>query len=382
MTAVPIAGTCDPRFDAVRDAFVENMQTRGEIGAAVCVVDGRGRSVVDLWGGWRDVDGTAPWEPDTLVNVFSIGKGLTAACAAYLAGIGALDVDAAVESSWPEFAAAGKASITVRQLLSHQAGLPALREPLADDAMLRWDVMTTALAAERPWWEPGTAHGYHVNTFGFLVGEVLRRASGGRTVGRLLRERFGEPLGADVFIGLPPGEHGRVAEFRFPAEAVGRWDPSTLTDAQLMEYHAYANPHGLSGAGVVNTTAWRVAEIPSTNGHASARGVARVYAALAAGGAGLVDAGALRDASVEQSVGDDLVLHRPSRFGLGFQLPQPERPFGSGPGAFGHFGAGGSLGFADPDSGLGFGYVMNDMGARWQNPRNRALLDALAQSLA
>jgi CubicO group peptidase (beta-lactamase class C family) len=195
------------------------------------------------------------------------------------------------------------------------------------------------------------------------------------------------PLGADVHIGLPPSEHGRVAEFWFSGQAP--WpeeEPAGLTEAQLMEANAYSNPSGLSGlGGVVNTEAWRRAEIPSTNGHGTARGVARVYSALAAGGAvdgvRVVDEGALAAAVVEQVYGEDLVLHRPSRFGLGFQLTQAERPLGPGSRAFGHFGAGGSLGFCDPDAGLGFGYVMNAMGPRWQNPRNRALVDAVYAAL-
>ena len=207
-------GTCDARFASVRGAFETNFVERGEIGGAVCVaVDGK--VVVDLWGGWADVARTRPWQADSLVNVFSIGKGLTAACAAHLVGRELLDVDRRVAEIWPEFAAAGKDEITVRQLLSHEAGLPALRNRLAPGAMLSWNTMTAALAAETPWWEPGTAHGYHVNTFGFLVGEVIRRVSG-RSVGTLLRDEVAAPLAADVHIGLAPREFPRVAEFAWP----------------------------------------------------------------------------------------------------------------------------------------------------------------------
>ncbi len=378
-----IDGTCDASFGAVRDAFAGNFAERGDTGAALCVMVA-GRVVADLWGGWTDATRRSPWRPDTLVNIFSVGKGLLALLAARLAGDGRLDPDARVCGYWPEFAAAGKESVTLRQLLAHQAGLPAVRRRLPAGAMLDWNQMTAALAGQAPWWEPGTAHGYHVNTFGFLVGEVLRRASG-RTAGQLLRAEVAGPLGADVHIGLPPGEHARVADFIWPGPPPPECDRPDLSDDLLMEHNAYFNPGGLSGAGVVNTPAWREAELPSTNGHGTARGVARVYAALAAGGTLdgvlVVDAGALADAVAERVYGPDLILHRPTRFGLGFQLSQPERPIGRGSGAFGHFGAGGSVGFCDPQAGVAFGYVTGQMGPRWQNPRNRALIDALYSCL-
>jgi CubicO group peptidase (beta-lactamase class C family) len=246
--------------------------------------------------------------------------------------------------------------------------------------MLDWAVMTRALAAETPWWAPGTAHGYHVNTFGFAVGEIIRRATG-RSVGAALRSELAGPLDADVHIGLPAAAHGRVADFDWPGPPPAEADRPDLHGDQLMAHNAYFNPGGLSGAGVINTAAWRAAEVPSANAHGTARGVARVYAALAAGGtlAGVrvVSRAALAEAAAEQASGPDRVLGRPSRFGLGFQLTQPERPIGPNPGTFGHFGAGGSLGFCDPQAGIGFGYVTGQMGPRWQNPRNAALLDAL-----
>lgn len=378
-----VRGWCDPAFDPVRDAFAENFAARGETGAAVCVMV-HGTAVADLWGGWADEQARRPWRRDTLVNVFSVGKGLVAACAARLAGQGRLDPDAAVASYWPEFGAAGKEGITVRQLLSHQAGLPAVRSRLPPDAMLDHATMTSALAAAEPWWEPGTGHGYHVNTFGYLAGELVRRVTGS-SVGELLRDEVADPINADVHIGLPPSEHRRVARFAWDRPAPAESEPPGLSEAQLMRHNAYFNPGGLSGAGVVNNPAWRSAEIPSANAHASARGVARVYAALAAGGiledTRVVDSGALADAAAEHASGQDLVLDRPSRFGLGFQLTQPERPLGPGAAAFGHFGAGGSLGYCDPDSGLAVGYVMNQMTPGWRNPRTRALIDAISACL-
>lgn len=382
-SSAPLEGTVDSRFRAVREAFAENFDRHDEIGGAVCVaVDGE--TVVDLWGGYADAACTRPWGSNTLVNIFSIGKGLSAALVARLAGETRLAVDAPVARYWPEFAAAGKEDVTVRQLMSHQAGLPAVRRRLPANAMLEHDVMADALAEQEPWWMPGTAHGYHTNTFGFLVGELVRRVAG-VSLGTLLREAIAEPLDADLHIGLPPAEDSRVAEFvGFDAPPPAP-DPAGLTESELMEYHAYFNPPGLSGPGILNTRAWRAAEIPSTNGHATARGVARVFTALAAGGSvdgvHVVDGDALAAATEEQVSGEDVILHRPSRFGLGFQLTQPERPLGPNPGTFGHFGAGGSLGFCDPEAGVAFGYVMNRMGPRWQNSKNRALVDAVYESL-
>lgn len=377
--APAIEGTCDPRFEAVRDAFACNFAEHGEVGGAVCIsVDGR--VVVDLWGGHADLARTQPWTGDTLVNVYSVGKALVALLIARLVGDGTIDVDVPVAAVWPAFAQAGKADLPLRQLLSHQAGLPAIRRRLPRGAMFDWQLMTDVLAEEEPWWEPGTSHGYHPNTFGFLVGEVVRRVTG-TSAGRLLRDEVAGPLGADVHLGLPSSEDHRVAEFGWVHDPPPEEDPPGLTGDRLMRYNAYFNPSGLSGAGVVNTRAWRAAEIPSTNTHATARGVARVFTALAAGGAldgvQVVDTAALDAAVVEQVCGHDRILDRPSRFGLGFQLAQPERPLGPNPDAFGHFGAGGSLGFCDPISGVGFGYVMNQLGPRWQNPRNQALVDSL-----
>jgi CubicO group peptidase (beta-lactamase class C family) len=367
----------------VREAFVANLTERGEHGAALCVVVD-GAVVVDLCGGWADRRRRVPWPPDGLVNVFSVGKAFAALCVARLAGEGRLSVDEPVATYWPEFAANGKAAVTVRQLLAHQAGLPAVRRRLPPGAMLDHELMAAALADQEPWWEPGTAHGYHTNTFGFLVGELVRRVDG-RTLGTVLREDVARPLGADAHIGLPAALHPRVVEFLWPGIPAPEHEPPGLSDAQLMEFNAYSNPSGLSGAGVVNTAGWREAEIPSTNAHATARGVARVYTALAAGGAvdgvRVVGDAVLAQFSTEQASGEDLILHRPSRFGLGFQLTQPERPLGPGPRGFGHFGAGGSLGFCDPDASVAFGYVINEMGPRWQNPRNRALIDAVYRSL-
>jgi CubicO group peptidase (beta-lactamase class C family) len=394
-----IGGWCDPAFGAVRSAFEANFRERGESGAAVSVAVG-GTVVANLWSGRAGsarVAGARPWTRDTLVNVFSVGKGVLAACLARLAGQGRLDPEAPVIRYWPEFGAAGKDQVTVRQLLSHQAGLPALHAPQPAGCMLNWEYMTCALAAEQPWWPPGSGHGYHVNTFGFLGGELVRRIAG-QTPGTFLRAEIAGPLNADVHIGLAAADQARVAEFCWPADqadqsgaagragAVGAVDPAGgAAPGARMALHAYFNPPDFSGLGIVNTAAWRSAEVPSANAHANAAGIARLYAALAGGGVvdgvRVIDSGALAAATAEQVYGEDLVLRRPTRFGLGFQLTHPEREFGPGPGCFGHFGAGGSVGFCDPDAGLAFGYVTSQMGPRWRNPRNRALIDACYASL-
>jgi CubicO group peptidase (beta-lactamase class C family) len=381
--AVPvpeIRGHCDPRFAALRSAFSRNFREHDEVGAGLAVTV-EGGLVVDLWAGWADRARTRPWRGDTLVNVFSVGKPMAAICLLALVERGQIDLDAPVAEHWPEFAAAEKDGVTARMLLGHRAGLPAIRRPLPPLGMYDWQLMTSALAAETPWWEPGRKHGYHVNTFGFLIGELVRRVSG-ETIGAFLRKAVSGPLGADFHFGISPSDERRVAEFIFPDMPRDFADGDTPS----MVRNAYLNPPSLSGFGAVNTSAWRAAEMPSTNAHATAEGVARIYSALAAGGA--VDGVRLLEeetvvlATRELSSGHDAVLDRPSRFGLGFQLTQPERPFGPGANSFGHFGAGGSLGFADPDHALAFAYTPNHgAGPRWQNPRNRGLIDALYASL-
>lgn len=382
-TSIPIGGTCERGFAAMREAFVENFTARGEPGAAIALSVGGGL-VVDLWGGWRDRARTKAWACDTLVNFFSVGKAFTTLCALRLVACGLADLDRPVAHDWPEFAAAGKSKITLRHILSHRAGLPAIRKPLPDGLMFDWPAMIAALEDETPWWEPGAAHGYHVNTFGYLVGEIVRRRTG-RTLGRMLRDEIAGPLGADVHIGLPASEQSRAAEFHWPEPGRPPAPPAGLDGDALMKWNSYWNPPGISGAGWVNTEKWRRAEIPSTNGHGTARGIARIYAALARGGAidgvGIVEAELLREAVVEQSFAIDRVLDRPTRFGLGFQLPHAGRTLGPHETAFGHFGAGGSLGFCDPEADIAFAYVTNDMGPRWQNPRNQALIDAIYRCL-
>jgi CubicO group peptidase (beta-lactamase class C family) len=300
---------------------------------------------------------------------------------------GELELDGPIASVWPEFAQAGKADITLRDVLAHRAGLPGVRARLADDAMFHWDVMCDGLATSRPWWRPDEGHGYHVNTFGFLAGEPVCRATGS-TFGAALRERMTGPLGLDLHVGLDDADLARVADIDAFGGTTGgnadQPDPPVLTgdEHEQMILHAYFNPPGLSGIGVMNTTEWRRSAIPSTNGHATARGIAGFYAALLPGAAPrILGRGLVTEATTTQSEGHDRVLDRPSRFGLGFALHQDERPVGATPAAFGHYGYGGSLGFADPDAGIAFAYLINRPGDRWQNPRTKALLEALRACL-
>jgi CubicO group peptidase (beta-lactamase class C family) len=349
---MPVEGTWDARFAGVADALRGNF-ARGERGAAVCVFAG-GRPVVDAWAG-------PGWTRDTAVNVFSAAKPL-AAVLVLRAGVA---LDTPVADLWPGFAAPA----TVHDALTHRAGVPAIAAPLALEAAYDWEAMCAALAAQEPWWEPGTAHGYHVNTYGFLLGELARRATG-RTPRELLREAIGD---AELWYGAPPGRP--VADFDFTTETTGG---AGRTFGPLQQA-AYFNPPGISGLGTVNSAAWRAAVIPSTNAHATARGLAGVYAALLDGA--VLDPSLLALATSEHVNGPDRVLGRDQRFGLGFQLPLPERPLGRSPRAYGHYGVGGALAFADPDADVAFAYTPDRGGPRWQNPRTEALVDALYAAL-
>ncbi len=384
-TSTPIGGFVDPGFAGVREAFAANFREHGEVGAAVAVrVDGR--VVADLHGGVADPTTGRPWRSDTLVNAFSVGKGVLAALVLVLVERGDVELDRPICECWPEFATAEKDAITLRMLLSHRAGLPAIREMLPDGAWRDWDGVCAALAATRPWWEPDSAHGYHVNMYGFLVGEALHRATG-RRVEDLLREHISGPLGVDFHYGLPDAQHPRVARTGMPdvhlttQEHFEKAFPPTGDGAfDLMIWRAYFNPPGASGAGTVNTAAWRSSVNPSTSGTGDARSVAAIYAGLLArrGGPDLgVGASVLADGLRIHSDGHDRVLDRPSRFGLGFQISSENRPLGRGERGFGHYGYGGSLGFADPEAAIAFGYVTNQPGARWKSPRTDGLIDAL-----
>ena len=382
-----IEGECDKRFEKVRRAFAENFERRGELGAAVSImVDGR--PVVDLWGGYFDSEKTRPWGRDTLVNVYSTTKGLTATCAHRLIDQGKLDPDEPVARYWPEFAQSGKQDIPVRYILSHRAGLPALKNVLAEEALFDWDQMTSALAAQQPWWKPGTKHGYHALTMGWLVGEVIKRVSG-KGLGTYFRQEIAEPLGLDCHIGLDSKNDPRVSDLiAAPPPAPGQPDlfAEAMKDPEGVSAKAFLNPPVLTKPGLVNTRAWRAAELGAANGHATARSLARLYGALARGGEldghSIVRPQALERFYTEQSYGgDEVLLQLSTRFSMGFMLSQPGAAFGPNRKAFGHPGAGGSLGFADPQTKTGFGYTMNKMASGLLiDPRASALIDAFYAS--
>jgi CubicO group peptidase (beta-lactamase class C family) len=376
--AAPVHGYCDPRFQPVRDVFERNLREGLDLGAAVAfTLDGE--PVVDLWGGHLEFDRKDEWQRDTLVNVYSTSKGMTAICAHRLVEQGKIDLDAPVATYWPEFAQAGKQNVPVRWLLSHQAGLPAIRKPLPKGALYDWSAITGALAEQEPWWEPGTKHGYHAMTYGFLVGEVVRRVSG-QSLGTYFREQVAEPLGADFHIGLAEEHDARTT--RLHGQLVSRGKdggppklpdnlPAPLrkfmqdmTDGSTMTGAAFINPP--QDRGDVNSRAWRAAEIPAANGHGTARSLARIYGALARGGevdgVRILEPETIDVAISEQAFGPDAVLGGlPMRFGLGFMLRHDFMPLSPNPRAFGHPGAGGSIGMADPDPKVGFGYTLNKM---------------------
>lgn len=357
----PVSGSVAAGFEPVRAAFEENFSSAGEVGAALHVILD-GESVVDLWGGAADAAGTRAWTADSLVNVWSTTKGWLALAMHMLADRGLLDFDAPVANYWPEFAQNGKSRVLVRHILTHTAGLPGPSMKVTDEAVYDWEAMVKALEESSLFWEPGTQCGYHAATFGWLNGEVLRRISG-TSVGEFLRSQISEPLAADATIGLSSLEQERVAETIAP-QPLGYFIFRAVTRlGGRAKKTAFTNPPRPIKA--VNTRRWREAEIPSSNGHASARGLARIYTPLAAGGT----AGSVRllsEASAERAGrqevdGKDIVSGTHVRRTLGFMLPEPElgdpRPMS----AFGHPGMGGSIGFADPPRRLAMGYVMNKM---------------------
>lgn len=386
---IDIQGRCAPRFARVRDAFAANFREANELGAALAVcIDGE--PVLDLWAGSTDSRHTAPWAEDTLVNVFSTTKGLVSALALRLVAEGRLSFERPVADYWPEFAQQGKAGMPVKWLLSHRAGLPAIRDLLPDAALYDWQQMTSALAAEKPWWPPGTQHGYHPVTFGWLIGEVIRRVAG-MGVGAYLQQVFAGPLGLDMHIGVPEAQQARIARISQSAPDPGNVEAMAFMQRILAEpagitSRAFANP--MSIATGTNTKEWRSAEIPAANGHATARAIARFYAVLAGNGTldgiEVLPSDILKYCMDEQSSGVDAVLGIGTRFSYGWMLSQNRHGTAFGPGrrSFGHPGAGGSFGMADPDRRVAIGYTLNRMGAYiLLDPRATRLIDAVYDCL-
>ena len=377
-----VEGSVEAGWESVRTAFAANFAERAEVGAAVCVyVDGA--PVVDLWGGIADTQAGQPWEHGTIVCVFSSTKGVTAIGANVLIERGLLDPDAPVATYWPEFAANGKGGITVRQVLSHQAGLPLVEGAFTLDEALSWDPIVTALASQAPTWEPGTKHGYHMRTYGWLVGELMRRATG-RSPGRFLRDEVTAPLGVDFWVGLPESEEPRVARLVPPRSSPK--DALAAFGDDLLLTRVFSSPGGhFDYDDMWNTRQLHAAELPSSNGIGDARGLARLYASCIGEGVEghrTLNAETVAAATEVQAKGTDAVLMIDSCFGLGFMLGAS---FGAAnpPTVFGHAGAGGSLAFADPASGMAFAYVMNDL--RFDpagDPRGETLVRAARNCLA
>ncbi|MDT0403178.1 MULTISPECIES: serine hydrolase domain-containing protein [Streptomyces] len=383
-----VHGTVAGGFEPVREAFARNFETLGERGAAVAVYRD-GRKVVDLWAGVKDVDGAEPWERDTAQVVRSATKGVAAAVLLLLHQRGELDLDAPVGHYWPRFKAHGKERLLVRHVLNHRAGLPVLDRPLTLDEAADPVRSAEAVAAQAPVWEPGTDHGYHALTYGWLVDELVRRLTG-RGSGEWIASEFAAPLGLDLWVGLPDAQAHRVGtvgriEGPEPSGTLRARPKRSVTDA-------YADPASLTrrAFGAItpfpdqNAPAFHTAALPAANGIATADGLARFYAALTGplDGVRLLDPATVDLARAEESAGPDRVLVVNTRFGLGYMLHGGASPF-LAPGSFGHPGRGGSLGFADPESAIGFGYVTNGFRQTvTADPRAQSLIRAVRQSLA
>lgn len=383
-----VNGSCSPAFEHVREAFAANFKHRNEIGAAVAVwVDGE--IVVNLWGGAASTDGK-PWQHDTLASIFSGSKALTSTCTHLLADRGELSLDDPVADYWPEFAQAGKQHITVAEVLSHRSGVIGPRKRLTPNATRDWDAVCAHIAEAEPWWEPGTAQGYHMVTFGFVLGEIVRRITG-RNLGHYLRTEIAEPLGIDVHIGLPTSEHHRCADmFNKPHirdvlnQCAAPGYPTSLDEHPLAAISVAIGFIPDDELGSNDITAWRTAEYPATNAHVTAIGLATFYNALAQGK--LLSYEHMQKCRISQGGFDtDLVLGprvADHGWGLGFMLNQrglngPNRKI------FGHGGSGGSFGFVDLEHRIGYAYVMNNFDATKCNadPRSVALSDEVYSAL-
>lgn len=373
-----VEGFAHPRFAGIAAVLEANLASGADIGASVCMTL-EGETVVDLWGGHADPARTRPWQRDTIVNVYSTTKTMTALTALLLADRGELDFGARVAHYWPEFAAAGKGDVTVAHLMSHSAGLSGWKEPITTEDLYDWDKATSLLAAQEPYWQPGSAPGYHALTQGYLVGEVIRRIAG-VSVGALFRREVAEPLGADFHIGLPASEDARVAELQPPPSDASI---SAVADDALVRNMA-TNP-GID-VSATRTRGWRGAEIPAAGGTGNARSVAEIHACLANGGVAkgrriLSEAGC-RKALELQIEGVDLILGIPVRYGMGFGLAGGLVPFPN-PNSLYWGGYGGSIIFIDMDASTSFSYVMNRMeGTTTGDMRGLGLAMAMWQALS
>lgn len=375
-----IKGVCPEKFNAVREAFTKNFEEDLECGASFAVTI-NGKMEIDIWGGFRDEAKTEPWEEDTIVNVFSTTKLMTALCVHMLVDRGLLDAEAPVAQYWPEFAQEGKEKLPVKYLLSHTSGLAGWDKTIRATKLYRWDKIVDLLANQKPWWEPGTQSGYHTLTHGFLLGELVRRVTG-KTLGTFFREEVADPLNADFHIGLSEENDPRVGELTPPSPIdlteLGDLDPKSIAMRSL------TNP--IMDARITKTREWRAAEIPAANGQGNARSVAKITAVLACGGflgnVKLMSLKTLEKSIEEQSHTKDLVLGVPIRFGLGWGLPSEEFPVSPNERAFFWGGWGGSIIIVDLDAKMSIAYVMNKMTSSLTgDPRSERLIEAVFESI-
>ncbi len=378
---VEINGYCDEKFAAVKEVFLKNFDEGLEVGASFAATL-NGKFIIDIWAGYADAAQTQPWERDTIVNVWSTTKIMTAICTLMLVDQGLLDLDAPVAKYWPEFAQGGKERLSVRYLLSHTAGLSGFEKPVRTKSLYNWDKIVNILATQKPWWEPGTKSGYHLVTFGYLLGELVRRITG-KSLGTFFKEKVADPLKADFHIGLPEEYDFQVGELIPPPQLdisqFGDIDPKSIAMRSL-----------ISAAGVsveaTKSRAWRAAEIPAANGHGNARSVAKISAVIACGGSldgmYLLSLETIEKALEEQSYGTDLVLMVPIRFGLGLGLQSKELPIGPNQRILYWGGWGGSVCIMDLDAKLSIAYVMNKMtSGLTEDLRSKRLVKALYDSL-
>jgi CubicO group peptidase (beta-lactamase class C family) len=386
-----IHGHCDPAFQAVADAFEKNFAERGEVGASVCVSK-EGEIVADLWGGTADVGTGAPWQEDTVSIVYSCTKAATALCAQILIDRGELDLDGLISDVWPEFTGDGKEKATVKMALNHSLGLPAWRAPVREGAFYDWDHMVSLLENEAPWWTPGNKNGYHMISFGWTVGELVRRVSG-KSLGQFFQDEIAGPLDLDFWIGLPDYIEDRVAPV-IPFVPGADFQPTAFV------LDVMSNPASIPHLALLNTGRFNAnkreahaAEIGGAGGISNARSLAKMYRPLANGGSigdqSILSSSRIDDMRrVSMETDDDQTLRIPTRFGQGFMLRMNNTHLPDGnslvisDGAFGHVGMGGSVGFADPDCGMSMGYSMNKLGGGiLLNERGQSLIDAAYGSL-
>jgi len=372
-----IEGQCDDKFAELKAVLSANIDSGADLGASVAVVH-RGEMVVDIWGGHSDVEQTKPWASDTITNVFSSTKTMAALCALVLVDRGELDVHAPVAQYWPEFAAAGKAEIPVRDLMSHTAGLAGWEEMMKVEDFYNWNLCTQRLANQAPWWKPGTASGYHAFTQGYLIGEVVRRISG-RSLGKFFADEIATPLNADFHIGLDVKHDHRVSLVVAPP------NPLPLSDDKTSpSYKTFTNPP-LDPLFPYDPR-WRRAEIPAANGHGNARAVVLAQSVVTHGGefngVRLLSPKTIDLIFEEQANGKDIVLGMPFRFGIGYGLPNESVPY-LPDGRICYWGGwGGSLVINDVDRELNFAYMMNKMSdGTVGDARGAALINAMYSAL-